>query len=421
MFVLPIFICADTLLLQTHSNDKLKTFPTDGSVCRSLSILFFSNVQYLYSSKNFQIYRTAKGDKQILLKVAQEIDHVRMEANILASLNHSNIISFIGAGEQPYPYIELEYMGGGTLAQLLFLKSKYQSERQINELSMKAALFIARNLVSALKYLHDEQGTLRIIHRGDFQKSNSPFKMILRYCKFLFFLDLKPANIGFTSSGVLKIFDFSVAICVDKQDAENECYELNGFTGTPAYMAPEVAQWKPYNEKADIYSFAVILWQMTTGEIPFESVSPEEFLTTVWKSGQEPLPLYNTIPAGLRPLIKKCWALNLSLRPSATEIFDLLANLIAKVERDKKQSKSFFKAFKYIFSMNNHNHSRIEMEPIPSAATSTTVSPSSSPPLGTTFHSDLSDNTFPALSADEEDDTPLLTIKKKPTSTSTDN
>ena len=64
--------------------------------------------------------------------------------------------------------------------------------------------------------------------------------------------------------------------CVKKRVAATDEYEMSGNTGTVIYMAPEVALRQPYTEKADIYSFGMILWQMTTGTTPFAGTSPTE-------------------------------------------------------------------------------------------------------------------------------------------------
>jgi len=68
--------------------------------------------------------------------------------------------------------------------------------------------------------------------------------------------DLKPDNIGFTLDGTLKIMDFGLAEIVENASPfSNEVYQMSGETGSLRYMAPEVAEGKPYNHKADVYSF----------------------------------------------------------------------------------------------------------------------------------------------------------------------
>ncbi|ACI65481.1 predicted protein, partial [Phaeodactylum tricornutum CCAP 1055/1] len=103
----------------------------------------------------------------------------------------------------------------------------------------------AYDLASALKYLHD----LNIIYR-----------------------DLKPDNIGFDVRGDVKIFDFGLAREYDRSisTSADGTYKMTGDTGSPRYMAPEVALEKPYNNSVDVYSFAILTWQILEMAMPFE-------------------------------------------------------------------------------------------------------------------------------------------------------
>ena len=74
---------------------------------------------------------------------------------------------------------------------------------------------------------------------------------------------MKPENIAFTIDDNVKLIDFGLSTCVKKRMSLNDVYQLTGNTGSLRYMAPEVALKLPYNEKVDVYSFGIILWQMT--------------------------------------------------------------------------------------------------------------------------------------------------------------
>ncbi|CAN0322663.1 unnamed protein product, partial [Discosporangium mesarthrocarpum] len=133
-----------------------------------------------------------------------------------------------------------EYLAGGTLANLL------RSDKA--HLSLNEVLDLALALSNALEYLHDTAVPGRIVcHR-----------------------DLKPDNIAFTSKGELKLIDFGLGKIIKRKfRVRCEKYKMTGGTGSLRYMAPEIANHKVYNEKGDVYSFSLILWEMLAGTKPF--------------------------------------------------------------------------------------------------------------------------------------------------------
>ena len=121
----------------------------------------------------------------------------------------------------------------------------------------------------------------------------------------------------------LKLFDFGLMTCVKKASLSSTVYELTGCTGSLRYMAPEVASHKPYNEKVDVHSFGIILWEMVTGKLPFKGVTKLEFMSEVVGKGFRP-----KIPKDASPqlslLMKQCWDSNAMLRPTCSEILTAL-------------------------------------------------------------------------------------------------
>lgn len=275
----------------------------------NLEMEHFTDVQYVADGSNSNIFLAKlNGEKVVIKMIKMEIqfDSVAVhefdvEHGMLARINHRNIIKLKGAGQYPRRFLVLEWLGGGTLnaileknqvkaglAQKLFRKPSF---------SYPNLLARAREIVEALRFLHSQCHLgATVIHR-----------------------DLKPDNIGFTSSGHLKLFDFGLCTCVKLRSNVNESYEMTGNTGSLRYMAPEVAQKKPYNEKADVYSFAIVLWQMARDKVPFKGMTRDMFMTDVIIGGERPK-LDKSWPRSFSNMLVKSWDPDHRMRPSFAEL-----------------------------------------------------------------------------------------------------
>merc|ERR1712048_423933 len=106
----------------------------------------------------------------------------------------------------------------------------------------------------------------------------------LRYLhsKKIVFRDLKPGNIGFDKFGIVKIFDFGLARDLPESyiwgGSKNDEYNMTGMVGTLRYMAPENALMRNYNQKVDVYSWALIFWSCLTLEKPYEKMTRNTYL-----------------------------------------------------------------------------------------------------------------------------------------------
>ncbi|KAG5189061.1 kinase-like domain-containing protein, partial [Tribonema minus] len=113
---------------------------------------------------------------------------------------------------------------------------------------------VAEDIAAALAYMHN--------HR---QYTGVPVRIIHR--------DIKPGNVMFDKRGTAKLVDFSMAGVLefghDERPSMNETFDLTGDIGNCRFMAPEVARKEHYNEKADIYSFGLLLWEMITLQQPY--------------------------------------------------------------------------------------------------------------------------------------------------------
>jgi serine/threonine-protein kinase len=173
----------------------------------------------------------------------------RAEARSVASLNHPHVLRVFDWGEDTDgPYLVLEYLGGGSLRDLL--------DRGVR-LSHSQAAAIGTEVAQGLAYAHARG----LVHR-----------------------DIKPANLLFDEEGRVRVADFGVARAL----AEAAWTEPAGaMVGTARYMSPEAAEGRPVDGRADVYSLAIVLYEAVTGTVPF--VTDTTMGTLAARIGQ-PLP-----------------------------------------------------------------------------------------------------------------------------------
>lgn len=112
---------------------------------------------------------------------------------------------------------------------------------------------------------------------------------------------------GFTLDGTVKVIDFGLATIVENATPDSDqVYNLSGETGSLRYMAPEVADARPYNHKVDVYSFGMIVWELLSYEKPFEGMDRQQFYERVVHGGERP-PLSKRLPVKWSQLITQCW------------------------------------------------------------------------------------------------------------------
>ncbi|CAN0438312.1 unnamed protein product [Ectocarpus sp. 12 AP-2014] len=143
--------------------------------------------------------------------------------------------------------------------------------------------------------------------------------------------DLKPSNIGISDDGVLKVFDFGLARLREQRDPLTDRYVMTGQTGSQRFMAPEVFDGMPYNEKADIYSYGIVLWELCALQKPFAGMSSHEHARKVFRHGVRP-PLDKRWPEELKSLLRSCWHAEAEERPDAAQAVETLARVIEKMD-----------------------------------------------------------------------------------------
>jgi hypothetical protein len=216
------------------------------------------------------------------------------EAKNVAALRHPNIVQVYDFDvHNGTPYMVMEYIEGGTL------KSHLEDlVRDGKQLSIAEGVHTVREVGKALSYAHSHQ----MIHR-----------------------DVKPANVLLEVGGRVILTDFGIAKILT-----GPSYTVTGATiGTPAYMSPEQGLGRPGDHRSDIYALGVMLYQLATGQLPYEADTP---LAVMLKHVNEPLPLPRTfkpdIPEGLERIILKAMAKNPDDRfQSADEMLAQLGDL----------------------------------------------------------------------------------------------
>ncbi|XP_030457086.2 serine/threonine/tyrosine-protein kinase HT1 [Syzygium oleosum] len=208
----------------------------------------------------------------------------KSEVALLSRLFHPNIVQFIAACKKPPVYcIITEYMSQGNLRMYLNKKEPYS-------LSIETILRLALDISRGMEYLHS-QG---VIHR-----------------------DLKSNNLLLNDEMRVKVADFGTS-CL-----ETQCQESKGNKGTYRWMAPEMIKEKPYTRKVDVYSFGIVLWELTTALLPFQGMTPVQAAFAVAEKNDRP-PLPESCQPALAHLIKRCWAANPSKRPDFSDIVAVL-------------------------------------------------------------------------------------------------
>ena len=136
---------------------------------------------------------------------------------------------------------------------------------------------------------------------------------------------LADGSVGpFRPAGTLKVTDFGLSKTLADIKPSKKNYRLTGETGSYRYMAPEVYKHKDYNQKVDVYAYAMILFQLFERTAPFPLLEPQQAAVAASKNGLRPkFAVLNKRPA-LKDLIERCWAQDPDDRPEFKEVIPLL-------------------------------------------------------------------------------------------------
>ena len=235
---------------------------------------------------------------------AERVRRFKQEARAASALNHPNIITIHEIGEvEDRLFIATEFIEGETLREKI----------RKNDLSVYESVRIAEQVAAGLSVAHSSN----IIHR-----------------------DIKPENIMIRSDGYAKILDFGLAKLVEKKtetlDAEAETRaQVNTrpgmVMGSVSYMSPEQARGRDIDERTDVWSLGVCLYEMLAGKNPFAGETISDSLAALIHV--EPEPLDENLPAELQRIVRK------TLQKDANKRYQTAKDLLIDLEDVKEELK----------------------------------------------------------------------------------
>ena len=202
-----------------------------------------------------------------------------LEASIASKLKHPNTVTIFDYGrtEDDIFYIAMELLEGRTLQHLLRDEGPLDAERMIH---------IAAQICCALREAHG----LGVVHR-----------------------DLKPANVYIVKHGdereFAKVLDFGLV--KDTRERSDQLTQTGMFLGSPRYMSPEQIQAGTIDPRVDIYALGVMMYEMLTGKVPFDSANTVEILMAHVNAPVPPMRVQHSlapVPPALEKLVRRCMA-----------------------------------------------------------------------------------------------------------------
>jgi serine/threonine-protein kinase len=232
-------------------------------------------------------------DEEVALKVLKgvgegegssaQVDRLRQEIKLARVITHPNVVRAFDFGESGGSrFLTMEYVPGTTLREVIDARGGLQ---------LTPALQIAKQVCRGLAAVHKAG----IIHG-----------------------DLKPQNVMVMGNGVAKLMDFGVARTRSNQDHGGV-----SVVGTPLYMSPEQAKGADLDERSDIYSAGVMMYEMFTGQCPFKAKDVAEIMQMhLNDTPADPRTIRPEIPPALAEIILACLSKHRAQRPSSAVDLD---------------------------------------------------------------------------------------------------
>ncbi len=210
----------------------------------------------------------------------QFIERFRREAKNAAALNHPNIVSIYDRGEaEDTYYIAMEYLDGRTLKELVVGRGPAP---------VNVAVEYARQILSALRFAHRHG----IVHR-----------------------DIKPHNVLVDREGRVKVTDFGIA-----RAGTSQMTEAGSIVGTAQYLSPEQARGTEVDQRSDLYSLGVVLYELLTGQTPFDGDTPVEIaMKHLSATPRPPSQIRRDVPRDLDMVVMRALAKDPATRYQSAE------------------------------------------------------------------------------------------------------
>lgn len=205
------------------------------------------------------------------------------ELSVLITANHPCLLRFIGATDVPPYIIATDWMPGNSL---------YDDLHKHHKLDKTKLTIAAFDIARGMRFLHKRN----IIHR-----------------------DLKSLNVLLDQNGYAKVCDFGLSTYAGKGQF------LTKSLGTPYWMAPELLSTDTaYDNKVDVYAYAIVLWEIVTTKSPYQGISPAQIIAQVLANDKRP-PVPTNCNDEFKDLIQKCWARDPETRPSFNQVIKLFS------------------------------------------------------------------------------------------------
>mmetsp|Transcript_26665 Transcript_26665/g.48000 ORF Transcript_26665/g.48000 Transcript_26665/m.48000 type:complete len:740 (-) Transcript_26665:25-2244(-) len=323
--------------------EELKTIENNVSMLKEASsqpmkvVGGYSIVEVIGKGGYGVVYEAKRGDNKYALKELplnegeltgrEHAEELRHEVEIFKSLQHPSITKYYTSFvEDGCLYIVMELVEGLSMAD--FINSLREKQQKLVEGKIWR-LFI--ELVAALRYLHVDK---KVIHR-----------------------DMSPSNIMVTRDLHIKIADFGLA----KSRGTQSSGVMNTFVGTISYSCPEIVQSKPYNDKADIWSLGVVMYELITLKQPFAGENPLAIASQIVEEDYEPLTTEHASPLLLQ-IVRLCMTVNPDERPDASSLCQMIGPiLVAQIDELRDHEEELKLRLKKMSDAQTTNSTRVQV------------------------------------------------------------